>query len=219
VELLAVRTARTIVYATPEEINPRGKAVYPGLTQALVERYGFMAYPQGLGDYDEEKGVAFGMGQWNDIAIDRLTLFNNGMVVDTRSSTADSEKIITDGLEWVSKTFGLIFRPDMIERRQYLSELVIRCNKPLDGLNPKLAQFASKITEVVGGIIQQPIKFETSALSLGLDTLKTKLVLSPFRIERLIDVPFSENKFYSGAPLPTDIHLGLLEEFESLIQG
>lgn len=216
-EILAVRTARTIVYVSGEELNPYGKAVYPKLTEAVVAKYAFMAYPKELSDYDEDKGVTFGAGRWGDIAIDRLTLFNNGLVVDTRSSTADSEAIIKEGLQWMAETFGLAFRPDMIERKQYLSELVVRCVKPLDALNPKLKPLAAKISKAVSKIANQTLPFETSNFTIGFDTLLTKLTFSPFRIERLIDVPYSENKYYAGAPLPTDLHLELLTEFENLL--
>jgi hypothetical protein len=216
-EVLAVRTARTIAYVTGEELNPYGKAVYPKLTEAVVEKYGFMAYPKELSDFDEEKGIVYGAGRWGDIAIERLTLFNNGLVVDTRSSTADSEAIIEEGLQWMADTFGLVFRPDMIARKQYLSELVVRCAKPLDGLNPKLRPFAEKLSKAVSKIANQPLEFQTSNIAIGFDTLSTKLTFSPFRVERLIDVPFAENKFYAGAPLPTDLHIELLNEFETLL--
>lgn len=217
-EVIAIRTARVIVHLPTEEINPFGKAVYPDLTRALVERYGFMAFPQTLGDYDEEKGIVFGMGRWKDISIDRLSLFGNGIAVDTRSSTKDSEEIINEGLLWMVERFGLTFKPEMMNRKGYLSELVVHCDKPLNALNPRLAAFANTLTDQLHKVAYQslPLVFETTGIALGFDSLNTKFTFSPFRYERLVDVPLSENKFYAGAPLPTNTHIELLELFEGL---
>ena len=193
-ELVAIRTARVIVHLPSEEINPFGKAVYPDLTKALVERYAFMAFPQGLADYDEEKGIVFGAGRWNDIAIDRLTIFGNGIAVDTRSSTKDSEEVLKEGLAWMAEAFGLTFKPEMMDRKGYLSELVVHCDKPLNALNPRLAAFANTLTDQLHKFAYQslPLVFETTSLALGFDSLNTKFTFSPFRYERLVDVPFGK---------------------------
>lgn len=40
---------------------------------------------------------------------------------------------------------------------------------------------------------------------------------SHFQLERTIGVPFSEQRYYSRAPLQTEDHLALLEEFEEIL--
>ena len=42
---------------------------------------------------------------------------------------------------------------------------------------------------------------------------------SPFQFERTPDIPFSERRYYSRAPLQTEDHLSLLNEFEDLLVG
>jgi len=39
--------------------------------------------------------------------------------------------------------------------------------------------------------------------------------IAGFTIQRRVDTPFGENKYFSEAPLPTEIHLDLLQQFES----
>jgi hypothetical protein len=45
-----------------------------------------------------------------------------------------------------------------------------------------------------------------------------KYQIAPFSIARRAEARFSEDKYYSEAPLPTDMHISLLEEFEESIK-
>jgi hypothetical protein len=51
------------------------------------------------------------------------------------------------------------------------------------------------------------------------DQLERKHALGRFSIQRRDNTPFSENKYFSDAPLPTDVHIRLLEEFETAISN
>jgi hypothetical protein len=218
-ELLGIRQARVIVYVPLPEINPHGRALIPGVVLALIERYGFLGYPQKQADYDETKGVTFTDGRWNDIAIDRLILYGNGILVDTRSSTDDSEAMLIDTLTWASESFGLTYRPDMLTHKVYYSEVIFRSETLLSALNPKLDSLAARLTEVMKPPFGEKLVFETASVGLGYDSLLTKLSLSPFRVERLVDTPFGDQKYWSTAPLPTKTHLEFLEEFEAILKG
>lgn len=218
-ELLAVRLARLIAYFPTEEINPRGRALIPDVTSALIERYSFNGYPQKFEDFDWDKGISFIDGRWNDINIDRLALYNNGMLVDTASSTDDSVAFLTDALTWAAESFGLTYRPDMMNRKTYVSELLFRSETPLKTLNPALESLAAKLSESVSHIAGQEVAYDTVSLALNFDMLLTKSPLAPFRIERLSEAQYTENKYYSIAPLPTDVHIKFLEEFESALKS
>jgi hypothetical protein len=45
--------------------------------------------------------------------------------------------------------------------------------------------------------------------------LERKYGIASFSITRRAEARFSENKYFSEAPLPTDLHLKLLEQFEA----
>jgi len=217
-EVLGIRTARVIAYVPIEEINPFGKVLIPTVTAAFVERYGFMAFPQTLADFDETKGVAFGVGTWKDIAIDRVTIYNNGILVDTRESTHASEDFLSDAMTWLGETLGVKYKPETFHRKGYLSEVLVRCDKPLSRLHPAIEAWCNKLSVYLEPFTdRQKLSFELSGLAFGYDPLSTKLPISQFRIERLLDTPFSENKYYAAAPLPTGIHLELLTDLESLL--
>lgn len=215
-ELLAVRLARLIVYFPTEELNPRGRALIPDVTSALVERYSFNNYPTKYEDFDWQKGIIFEAGRWNDISVDRLAFYSNGILVDTASSTGDSEAILIDALTWASESFDLTYKPDMLNRRVYVDELIVRCET---SLNPALDNLNKKLSESVSKMVGQQVSYETAAIALNFDVLLSKPPLAPFRIEKLVDVPYSENKYYAIAPLPTDEHIRFLEEFEAALKG
>lgn len=218
-ELLAVRLARLIVYFPTEEINPRGRALIPDVTSALIERYGFNGYPQKYEDFDWQKGISFDDGRWKDISIGRLALYNNGMLVDTSSSTDNSVAFLIDALTWAAESFGLTYRPDMLNRKTYVSELIFRSETPLKNLNPALERLAAKLSESVSNIAGQEVSYDTVSLSLNFDLLLTKSPLAPFRIERLSEAQYTENKYYSIAPIPTDEHIQFLEDFEAALKS
>jgi hypothetical protein len=218
-ELLAVRLARAIVQLPTDEINPRGKAIIPDLTNALVERYGFLQYPQKAEDYDSEKGISFELGRWNDISIDMLKMFSNGFVVDTRSSTSDSLAFLEDALVWAADSFDLTFRPDMLNLKTILSEITFRSETALNALNPAFHRVNAMLSEAVAKITKQTLSYDVALLHLTFDQLTSKLTLAPFRVERLVETPYADNKYYSTAPVHTEDHFKLIEAFEAALKG
>src|SRR5882757_9746592 len=113
-QLAAVTLARTLLFVESFDLNPRGKAYYPDIVQGLVEKCGFQKFPQKLEDFDENKGVEFLSGRWGDVTIEAVKIYGNGILLDTRVSTAESERIIGEALTWAASKFGLIYSPKMI---------------------------------------------------------------------------------------------------------
>ena len=54
-----------------------------------------------------------------------------------------------------------------------------------------------------------------SKVIVGHDPTARKNAIAGITIEHRIDVPFGENRFFSEAPLPTDLHIRFLEELEA----
>lgn len=216
-ELLSIRTARFIGTISTAELNPRGLSVYPSLIDGLTEKYGFLVSPGEDDVFDEEKGITFEDGAWNNIAIDKITIFSDGIVLDTRSSTKDSEAIFNEALEWASASYGLTYVPEMVSRRRYISEIIFRSSVGLNHLNPDIEGFNSKVSTTLNKFTDLDVKFELSSIGFHYDTSEVKFAVAPLKIERLENSGYSENKYYSVAPLPTEEHLGVVKEFETLL--
>src|ERR1700722_6994154 len=91
-QLSAVLLARVLLFVESFDLNPRGKAYYPDIVQRVVEKCGFLKFPQKVEDFDEDKGVEFLSGRWGDVTIEAMKIYRNGIAVDTRASTAESER-------------------------------------------------------------------------------------------------------------------------------
>jgi hypothetical protein len=196
-------------------MNPRGKLYYPDLVAALVERYGFAKFPKTPEEFDESKGIDFGGGRFGDVNVHQVQIFNTGVVVDTSSSTVDSERLLMDALPWAAEKFSLIFRPEMISRKAYVSNLTFYSDVVLNQLHPAVSKIAERLSARVPQYFGFPLQFSPSSITVGFDPMAVKAGPTPFTIEHRGDSRFSDNKWFSAAPLPTDEHIAILEEFEA----
>jgi hypothetical protein len=214
-KLSAVILARFFAFIETSDLNPRGRAYFPELATALVERYGFAKFPQKPEEFDESKGVTFESGRSGEVTIHRVVIHDHAIYLDTASSTDDSERIFHESLTWLSHDLGLIYRPEMVRRKTYVSQLTFYSDTVLDRLHPALTKLAQKLTTRVPQYYGQPLEYAPSSVHIGYDPLTVKAGPSPFAIERRADTLFAERKYFSSAPLPTDEHIRLLGELEA----
>ncbi len=219
-ELLAVRTARIICYLNVEELNPNGRPIAHDYMNAFVERYAFIKRPTTAEEIldSSSKGITFELGKFGEVGINKVILFDWGVVVETSASTDACEEILQDMLNWGAERFGLSNRPSLISGKNYLSEIVFSSDMSLPTISPKLQFLGKEITDLVGSYIGSSLPFEAIGITLAFDATQTKQLHTPFQIQRLIDSPFSQKKYYSGAPLRTFDHVRLLNQFEKTIQ-
>ncbi len=217
-QLSAVILARVLGFVETFDLSARGQIYFPDVVSKLIERYSFQKFPQKLEEFDESKGVEFLEGRIGDQVIQKFVIWNTLLVVETRSSTADSRKILEDMLIWGAANVGLNYKPGMIKRFGYVSDLTFYSDVPILSINPALTKLATKISLALSEIWQEPIQYEPHNLAVAHDPMARKYGIAPFSITHRTEARFSENKYFSEAPLPTDKHIALLEEFEAEIK-
>src|SRR5229473_716022 len=160
-ELLAVRTARLIAYLNAEELNPSGRPIAHDYLKAFVERYAFIKWPTTADEIldVQNKGITFESGKFGDVGINKVVLFDWGVVVETSASTEAGEEILQDILRWGAETFAMSNRPSLITRRSYVSELVFSSDISLPMISPKLRALSSRVTALVGGYLGNSLPF------------------------------------------------------------
>jgi hypothetical protein len=216
VKLAAVMLARTLAFVETADLNPRGRIFYPELVSDIVQRYKFQVFPQSLEQFDEQKGVEFRAGRLGKIVIETLKIFNMLLVVETRSSTEDSKRIIQDMLEWGKEKFALTYEPEMVKRWAYVSNVTFYSDVPLiSGGSDPISKLANKVSNAVSETWQEAVDYEPMFLAIGHDPLVRRNGIAAFTIQRRADCNFSENKYFSEAPLSTDMHLDVLQQFEA----
>ena len=210
-EIARVNTARAIRLFSLEELNPQGRDLMP-LVGGIRQRYRFVRGPAKEEEFDLGRGVRFYTGNFRsrdiDISVD-LEIYNDGVVVNTRSNTFDADALIDDLLSWARKTYG-VGNEDYIpkSKRIYRSELVVFAPKVhLDRVFGKLSQFIGSISAEADDAMQP------TGFSFGSDSPKNRLM---FTFERELKAPFEEDKYYTTSLLPTDKHLEVLHRLEEL---
>jgi hypothetical protein len=212
-KLLSVNLARSIWSCNVFEFNPKGKSLYP-VAPSLVGLYKFKSFPPPAQIPEFAKGIKFQDGEFKnsegEVINVTLTVHNNGLVVDTRSSTKDSDAFLTEMLNRLSKEFGLLNHEQIISRKMYLSNLYVTIDKSLELINPRLKEISKYLSDTFS------YPFEAATLHFWPEQFANQ---PRFVFERQANVPFAENKYYSSAPLQTDQHLELLNKFEDILSS
>ena len=215
-ELAKVALARSTWLFDTGEWNPKGKRLIPVVTEAIKSRYRFLQYPTRVEDLDLTRGIKFRQGGFtsgdSEFSVD-LEVFNDGVVASSQASTDTSDAFLEDLLAWLREQFSLGNENYILKtKRTYRSELVV--------FSPKLALYeASEKFIHVSGILSEAFgnsedeKFEAEAIAFGSDPNHR----NAFTLERRIQSPFSDHKYYSSAYLPTDKHLVTLEKIEEIL--
>jgi len=151
-ELLSVVLARSALLFEVDSLDPFGRLSAVEALAQIKERYGFAIVPQKPGESTTEKGAEFLSGRMGDTVIDRLTLFHNGIVVDTRSSTEESEKIADD---FVGKARDILGSRVRVERRHLASQITFRSQLVLSRMNPVIEEICEEIQRTVGAGLKQ----------------------------------------------------------------
>lgn len=210
--------------------NPVARTYLPDVVEAFRERYGFLEVPTKLAEYDPTKGITFGHGKFKvrttesaegrvseEIVIDSIQIFNDGLVVNTRAFVEDADLFLDDLIAWAIKKFGYNILDDPPIQRTYASHIEVTFQGSLVPLFNKIGILNKRITTALASYGKAPPSYEVSGFSLHCDT--TKLfppIPTAFTFERRTQHSYTSNLYFSTAPLKTSDHLKVLEEIEKL---
>jgi len=212
--LSAITLARVLGFVEIADLISGGKVSLPEMVRHLAEKYSFQKFPMTFEDLDISKGIEFLEGTSGEYPITKFVIWDTLMIVETRVNTDVSKAILEDMLLWASREVGINYKPGSIKRFGYISSVTFFSDAPLLDLHPAVEKLAASCTEEVSAIWQEPVKYESLSVRVGHDPTARKNGLAQFRIEHRAESRFSENKYFSESPLPTDSHLALLEQFE-----
>src|SRR6185312_11610660 len=111
-EVLNVRTARSVWLFDARDLNPRGLSPLPFFS-AIKNRYHFLGWPKTEEELSwtasSPKGVRFIDGSFSiedSLRAVSVTFFNDGIIGDTGSSTRHSDVFLADILAFGAQYFG-----------------------------------------------------------------------------------------------------------------
>lgn len=216
-KLLSIDMARSIWLLPTSDLNPKGKYIRHVLDE-IIRRYSFVRKINNDDSTKTDDDIFLEKGRFTnknneDLEIS-LSLHNDGMVADTRSSTDDSDEFLDEILCWLHTEYELIDYKKLITNKIYISQVYVQSNYSLSTINPKLSDFLKKVSSSIEG--HEPTSLEVTGLTCSPDPGGLSKA-APFRVERAINTPFKDNRYYSAGPFKTNTHLSLLEEFEDII--
>jgi len=187
----------------------------------LGEKYKFQTFPKSIADVDpEKKGFLFKFGEFQSnegaIAVN-FSFFNDGIVAETWRSTEHGDAFLEDVLHSAVIKYGLVYQPQMIRTKQYISELVVSLDNSLATINPKITGFCETLSRIFSRHNLPP--FEMTGMIFSPDVTATSYKPPGLLLERKAEAPFAANRFWSKAPFTTNDHLLALEEFDRMLGG
>lgn len=215
---VSVVNARALAWLDLFALLPRGGIFYPEFTKEIVQHYQFQKFPQTVEQFDLDKGVEFQAGKSGQKVISKLTIFSTLIAAETRGGTDVSRDVILEILEWAKIKFNIKL-PEVV-RWGYVSDLYFETDFQLMEFASKpLLNLAQKTSALVSDLWNENLKYQPTILTVGHDPLERKYVIAPFTIQRRAEFHFSENHYFSEAPLPTDAHVRLLEDFQAEVRA
>jgi hypothetical protein len=223
-KLIHVKQARSVWLFDISDLNPKGEDFAEELVNWIRDSYSFVVTPDfrdvvakaGAGN---AVGLIFKNGRFQTaegsfIEITSLAIHNDGIVVDTTSSTQEANRFIADLLSNAAKEFGLAYDPQVVRKRLYVSTLIVKSEMALSAIHPGLAEFAERIS---ANLRNGPApSFQLAGLAFWTEPNDSG-VHKTFTLMPQAGKSFSEHRYYSEAPLQTEDHLRLLEDLERVL--
>lgn len=211
-KLLAYEMSRLTALFNVTRIS--GQLYLPLAVTEITKKYSFAGVPSSLAEMTSDR-VVLSQGIHEGTAIDSMELYNDGVVISSRSNTDFIDGFFADLCGWMETALGLTMIKTRSVDRIYDSNILVETSadvlKPLNAL--------SGISEAIEGHLRNDsgldVKYEPFGLSLAPDqTRSPNLRPSAFRLERRAGSEYSLNQFMSSAPLKTTQHLRILEQLE-----
>jgi hypothetical protein len=150
-KIISVDVARTTWLFPITELNSAGRSLTNVFLQ-MRDKYKFKKFPTHTVDTDPQtNALVFDQGEFRNrngiLVLVKMTIFNDGIVADCYSSTRDSDDFLKDLMNWIKTEQNLSLPPDRVIKTLYLSELTVSTGKGLAWLNPRMEEFARKLSE------------------------------------------------------------------------
>jgi hypothetical protein len=201
--------------------RPEGSPYLPEMAHELAIRYNFIQRPSSI---EELLGnvVNFGTGRFEDVQIDNLSIYGDGVAATAKAPTSKIDGFLDDLLQWAGERFGTV--PVNVGKRRRLYESVFIAQAAGDILAPlsALQGLMAAYNELVDGYDYDSANSHRLTGFFFDHDVTSAVVRRPMRftLERRTGVPFEDNVFFTTAPLRTDDHLRFLDFVErSLLRG
>jgi hypothetical protein len=159
----------------------------------------------------------------HQIAVNQLDLSidsDPGNIVVHATTTAAAEEVLDDITEVLGTAFSLR-NLRQVATKVYLSNVVVIFERSIEQRIKELGLIQSIVNSALASKVGVSFGFERLSFGADLTTVPISRAHSVhgFVLERRANHPFSENRYFSSAPLKTDEHFAVLEKISAVIEG
>lgn len=213
-KLLAIEMSR--ITSLFRMTRPSGQPYLPFVVAAAEERYNFAKIPDSIDELIGNR-IEFRHGLFEGSAIESVDVYDDGIIVASRTDTDVLDKFIEDFVEWLKNDHDhTMIRTHRISK-VYSSTLLVESDRDMFKPFQAYAEICHMIENGLKESSNLEVVYENFGLALSSDQTKNPdLKPVPFRFERKEGVEFSYHQFYAVAPLKTGQHLQVLHQLEKL---
>ena len=118
-------------------------------------------------------------------------------------------------MNWLRDDQGATFNESQIRRWRHINQVLFQTDFPiLAEFSKPLAALARRTNAVVSDLFGEDMGYRPQSVQIGHDPSARKNGVAGLQIFHRGGIPYRANRYYSEAPVPTEIHWELLEEFE-----
>jgi hypothetical protein len=214
--ILTCQTIRFFSQAETEGVMDRRSPV--PLIKGLQDEYGFVQVPSKVEDLDFNKGVTFLRGYYRGAIIDKLQVYENGLLCEAAADTRIGDDFLGEVLIWAAEKHQLPVKETGV--MAYISQLEVISEINVGAIFSKLKTIGTLFSEALTRYGQPVPAYEFNGLRMHYDSMATPIPRPPhFIFERRVGQVYSTNEYFTSAPLRTEDHLRVLEILEKLLSS
>ena len=192
-----------------------GQLYIPDALAEFQQRYGFVEAPKTLTDWNSNNGVTFQHGKFKDTAISKFSLYSDGVVAHASAPVEVVEQFVDDAVIWAEQSLQFEEISSLPSVQLFDSQVIVQCAVDFGSTLQKIEAFGRQISSLLDlyGVTAKPYKI--AGIGLQNDVPDAGMYrTAKFTFERKFDKPFSQNLYFSSAPLRSKDHLELLAQLE-----
>jgi hypothetical protein len=215
--------------APPDDITPLKGTIWSEVIAKVATTYKFASFPSVQPGMLPQFSFTFQSGEFvsesESIGIQILFLTNGGIAVQTQT-TAQSDLVLESLIALLDESFHFRIKASP-RKHDYASHVVVEFEKSVESHIAVLGTITDLVRNAISAPAEQPFSLKKLAFGrenigpnvraiqtmFGLDAID----FMDFVIERRAGTPFSQNRYYVGAPLRTEKLYQTLEGIESVL--
>jgi len=222
-KVIATEHGRSTQAVNPDEARPLSGTYFQESSRLVTERYGFSVQPT----YDDmvKGGAKYAHGRLisgnKKVNIAELVVYSNAIQITT-STTADSDYVLDDVIAWGKSAIGYREGETRLPRL-YESAIIVDFERNVDSIIAAFDGLRKGFHEALIATYGLDSPITLSSFGVGVDPLQVAAQMPPpfpgvlkpeFGLVRRTNHPYMANRFFALAPIRTETHVTLLEEFE-----